>query len=47
MKMVIMVMVTLNQQEPAEPGTPSVAAAIKDIKKAIQVTATNTLDLAL
>ena len=31
------VMVTLNQQESADPGAPSVAAAIKDIKKAIQV----------
>ena len=35
--MVMNVMVTLNQQESADPGTPSVAAAIKDIKKAIQV----------
>ena len=31
------VMVTLTLQESADPGTPSVAAAIKDIKKAIQV----------
>ena len=42
MKMVMtmlvkVVMVTLTQQESADPGTPSVAAAIKDIKKAIQV----------
>ena len=37
--MVTKVMVTLNQQESADPGTPSVAAAIKDIKKAIQVNA--------
>ena len=27
----------INLQESADPGNPSVAAAIKDIKKAIQV----------
>ena len=33
----VVIKVTLTLQESADPGTPSVAAAIKDIKKAIQV----------